>query len=194
MLDFDILGVLIASIPLLFFVIISLIKKNKLINIFVSATFYIYLIALISITFFPIPIDKAIINDYNNIGLHYSNNFIPFESIYKILSTNTVEVSAKQILGNLILLLPFGFYLPLIFKNGCSFWKAIILGLTFSVIIELIQFLISAFINFTYRITDVDDIILNTTGCILGFLVYKLSSPLLNTLFNRSSITIANKG
>ncbi|MDE6087277.1 MAG: VanZ family protein [Oscillospiraceae bacterium] len=65
--------------------------------------------------------------------------------------------------------MPMGFFMPVLWKEYDSLKKIASLGLILSVSIELLQI-------FTFRLTDIDDIITNTTGAILGYLVFKFIS------------------
>lgn len=51
--------------------------------------------------------------------------------------------------------------------------KTIIIGLSSSLMIELTQLLINIILTYNYRSVDIDDIILNTTGEIIGYFLYK---------------------
>lgn len=70
---------------------------------------------------------------------------------------------------NIILFMPLGFLLPVIWKEYRSLRVVALAGLLLSVMIEVLQI-------FTFRLTDVDDLITNTTGAVLGFYVGKLCS------------------
>lgn len=68
-----------------------------------------------------------------------------------------------QVSMNAVMFLPFGFLLPLLWKT-CRSWKVTTLaGLLTSALIETIQL-------FCFRLTDVDDLIMNTMGAFLGYL------------------------
>ena len=68
-----------------------------------------------------------------------------------------------QVSMNAVMFLPFGFLLPLLWKT-CRSWKVTTLaGLLTSALIETIQL-------FCFRLTDVDDLIMNTLGAFLGYL------------------------
>lgn len=70
---------------------------------------------------------------------------------------------------NVLLTVPFGFYLRYYFK--CTFKKTVLFSFLFSLFFELTQLSGLYFIYpRPYRLFDVDDLILNTTGGILGFL------------------------
>lgn len=147
-----------------------LIKRKKLTvyNHLLLFLTVVYVLGVISVTLFPLPIQRSYIVHMIKDKLEEQNNFIPFHSISDTLRTAVAgSVILRQIGGNVLLLSPFGFLLPLLVKN-MSFKKTILAGLSFSVIIEGLQFLISANLGFSYRSTDIDDVILNTTGTSLG--------------------------
>ena len=68
-------------------------------------------------------------------------------------------------LGNIILFMPIGFLLPLLFHKMEFFLYPILLGLCISLFIEVLQLPQS-------RSSDVDDLWLNTLGAFLGYLCY----------------------
>ncbi|MET1250123.1 VanZ family protein [Sporolactobacillus sp. STCC-11] len=69
-------------------------------------------------------------------------------------------------LGNILLFLPFGFFLTM--KYPQFRWPhAIFMGALFSATIEWIQLFLPN------RMTDIDDVILNTTGAVLGYMLYR---------------------
>lgn len=68
---------------------------------------------------------------------------------------------------NIAMFLPLGIGLPLLWKKYGSFSKTVIFGLLTSFGIEVAQL-------FTYRTTDINDLITNVAGTALGYLVYKV--------------------
>lgn len=69
-----------------------------------------------------------------------------------------------QVGMNAVMFLPFGFLLPVLWKS-CRSWKATTLaGFVTSALIELLQL-------FCFRATDVDDLLMNTLGAFLGYLL-----------------------
>ena len=77
----------------------------------------------------------------------------------------------KQVVGNLIMLFPLGIYLPLLYRRlrkVSGFFAILLISFLVSVGIEILQLATS------YRSTDVDDVLLNTAGACLGFIVYQL--------------------
>lgn len=90
-------------------------------------------------------------------SIKYSNNFIPFNEILRYPIYH--QLFYKNVIGNIILFIPFGFYLAFYLNKT---WKVLILSMFFSLFIEINQILIG-------RVFDIDDIILNTSGALLGF-------------------------
>ena len=93
-----------------------------------------------------------------------SNNFIPFKEILRYNITSRLFV--KNVLGNMIMFLPFGFFVSYFLKVE-KIHLPIVLTLIASVSIELVQLAIG-------RVFDVDDIILNLLGGIIGFFIYDI--------------------
>ena len=94
----------------------------------------------------------------------YSNNFIPFKEIMRYSYTS--KLFFKNVLGNVLLFIPFGYFSNKIIKNR-KIILAIITTIITSSSIEIIQMNIG-------RSFDIDDIILNLIGGIIGYLLYKL--------------------
>ncbi len=93
-----------------------------------------------------------------------TSNFVPFREIfrYKLLSAGFF----KNILGNIILFIPFGMYITYYLETKKIYMPIIITFIT-SVTIEFAQYKIG-------RTADVDDIILNVVGGIFGYILYKI--------------------
>ena len=101
-----------------------------------------------------------------------SNNFIPFKEIFRYRIGS--RLFFKNIIGNLLLFLPFGLFSSYSLKNDDKPSLVIFLTILASVTIECVQMAIG-------RVFDVDDILLNTFGGYLGFLIYKLIYKLKNS-------------
>lgn len=75
-----------------------------------------------------------------------------------------------NLFGNILIFIPFGFMVPRYFPSYRSWWKVFGTAFLFITGIELFQ-LVSAFGAF-----DVDDILLNSLGVILGYALYLLEA------------------
>ena len=74
--------------------------------------------------------------------------------------------SVVPYLLNILMTMPFGFMLPLIWVEFRSLKKVALTGLLFSLAIELSQLL-------TLRAVTVEDLIMNTLGAVIGYFVFK---------------------
>ncbi|MDD3145019.1 MAG: VanZ family protein [Candidatus Gracilibacteria bacterium] len=170
MLDYEFLFII--SIPIyIVFLIVLIWKKISLNKIILKSLFYFYVISIIAVTIFPIPIQGL-----KEIGIYGgNNNFIPFESIFDIMFNDnlSIAIKMKQIVGNIILFIPMGFLIPLILKGKNSFKNALLIGILSSLSIELLQCLISLLLGFSYKVTDIDDILLNVLGFVFGYILSK---------------------
>lgn len=100
---------------------------------------------------------------------HYNSSRViltPLSS-FRRLETQFTPQELFQIIGNLFMLSPLGYILRFIIRTG-GYWKSTLIGLLFSVCIELSQY------TLTVGTTEIDDVILNTTGCLLGYAVARL--------------------
>ncbi|AVB12164.1 VanZ family protein [Bacillus subtilis] len=174
-------GILVCSALLIFSLIMIKRSKNKRIaseRIICILVTIMYITILLNTTLFPIPVDPLLINDRLKEGLIERNNFVPLKTIYEISKESSLSTVLTQLGGNLLLLSPLGCLLPVIFKVMRSLKLIFVLGLSTSLIIEIIQFLISYRIGISYRSFDIDDIILNSIGTTIGYGFYKYLYPI----------------
>lgn len=91
---------------------------------------------------------------------------IRFEEInFKLLQSHDM----LPYILNILMFMPLGFLLPFIWQKMRSFPKVLLTGCFFSLIIEMCQLL-------NFRCSDVDDILMNTLGAIVGYLLWKIGS------------------
>ena len=118
---------------------------------------------LISTTLFPILIPPVGINrvtfNYNVLGL---------------FNYTDIRIWIYNVLGNIVLFIPMYFCININYKalsGKCMF----LVSLFISVLIEVLQLVenVSGLADFTSRATDVNDVILNTLGGMIGWLVYE---------------------
>jgi glycopeptide antibiotics resistance protein len=69
---------------------------------------------------------------------------------------------------------PFAVYAPLLFRGLRPFHMTMLAGLAFSLTVEAIQLAISTVLGFTYKLADIDDVILNTAGVAVGYVGFLL--------------------
>lgn len=145
------------------------IKRELILNVF-----FIYILCLLSVTLFPLYITFGRDNHW------FSVNIIPVISTVKEVSNITndpnmhnfmVRFWIKNILGNVLLLMPLGVMLPMLWRKFQGARKTVVFAFCLSLSIEIIQ-LLSSYIGNVGRAFDIDDIILNTIGAWLGFILY----------------------
>lgn len=122
--------------------------------------------------------------------LGLKHNFIPFKIFFDAMSFGSLSfgffILLKQVVGNIILFLPMGFVLPLIFTNIHTIRKVILIGFLASLSIELLQALGGLWIGYNYRAANIDDLIFNVLGTVIGFLIWKL----LYKIFKNSNLLV----
>lgn len=142
--------------------------KHKKIVLFALT---LYILALFYILFF------CRINSDNGMAynewLSTSINIMPLKNVFIFLTTPYITPSyvfsfIKNIFGNIMLFLPMGYFLPCLFNKSSKVKIYIIINLFFSLFIEITQviFMLGSF--------DVDDIILNVLGSVIGFYLFGL--------------------
>jgi len=164
---------LILSILLLFAWIIFVTirrKQDNFLQVTIQASFFIYVFAVLQLTGYFILFREVSSHGWwdkmnQRIETHDRVNLEPFKTI------DIYQTWGKQIVGNFVMLLPLGIYIPLIYKRfrkAYNFFVVLLISFLVSVGIELLQLATS------YRSTDVDDVMLKTLGGGAGFLVYQL--------------------
>ncbi len=102
-------------------------------------------------------------------------NFVPFATLkyfYSIRKHYSYLV-AKNILGNIIGFIPLGILLPILFVRLQRVGKTIVVVFLISLSFETIQLL------FDLGVFDVDDLILNTLGGAIGYVLYIITKTLM---------------
>ena len=161
------------AIALLLVIISQRMKKGgKVILVGLSM---IYIWVLLSMTVLPITIPTGR-TPIREIMVHQQPwNLKPLSLIipqyYNMMAGQSG--AARQFIGNILLLFPFGLLLPLLFQSMRKWYMVFIVGFFTTVLIETLQ-LGLRIMGMGARSFDVDDIILNTLGVILGYLIYKI--------------------
>ena len=124
---------------------------------------YINLAVIIRLVFFPM--DKVdgqvqpLIFDIAT-AFPFRVNLLPLVNLFDYDSKRDLLLN---VIGNAAMFIPSGIVLPFVYKRLNSFWKVLLAGIGISLCIEIIQ------LPFSIRATDIDDLILNTIGVIVGY-------------------------
>ena len=102
----------------------------------------------------------------------YGNNFTPFKEMFRYTLGSNLFI--KNVIGNMVMFMPYLFFTVYFLKiNKVS--VVLLLSMLVSTSIEIIQ-------GYIGRVFDIDDIILNVIGSIIGFLIYKLFNKIKDRL------------
>ncbi len=137
--------------------------------------FIIYILVLI----------KYLVLDRMHFGEYYyrSYNLVPFSSIKQYINHKeqyNYNTWFMNLMGNLVMLVPLGVLMPILFKTFRMFWNYIVVLITINLLIEIAQY------YFYFGSADVDDVIMNSFGAILAYIMTRaiLKIRLLNKLLN----------
>ena len=100
------------------------------------------------------------------------SDFQPFWS-YKAIQDGREDLLAENIM-NVVVFIPVGLLLSIAFKQ-VTWWKALLIGCCISVTIEALQFFLMR------GFSELDDVMHNTVGCLIGWLMVKGSSFMVNS-------------
>jgi glycopeptide antibiotics resistance protein len=98
----------------------------------------------------------------------FHGNYIPFKTITEYIMTG----NKVQIFGNILITVPILFLIALSFRK-LTFKKSFLISLIVTLSIEPIQLIINLVLNSSANIIDIDDLILNLIGCMMGALLAK---------------------
>ena len=95
--------------------------------------------------------------------------FMRFELSLTLTPFLPMIADFKNTILNIILFIPIGIMLPFLWKKYNSLRATLIFGFCMSLAIELLQIL-------TYRATDINDLIANTLGAVVGYFVFRITA------------------
>lgn len=121
----------------------------------------IYAVHTLGAAFFGIALVGMLgVTEVPSVGqIHFSPNI----SLIPFIDAGDTGV---QYLPNVLLFVPFGFFLPLLWERFDSWGRALLSGAGMSLAIEVAQL-------FCWRATDIDDLIMNTLGALIGFAIFR---------------------
>ena len=145
--------------------------------------FVLFLVGLASLTVLPIV-------QWSDGGLTFrlygrgNLNVIPFQVLFdsfQLAAQGDWTYILINLWGNIAMFLPIGFFPMLLYRN-MTVKKAALIGFCVSLFIEVAQIAVQ-------RDSDVDDLILNTLGAVLGALLYRLLARKWGKTFDRCKLT-----
>lgn len=149
-----IIGALLLMILILLNTMWHLIKKEILIS--VSQAIYIVIFTAYMFTILELSYFSRITGSRNSVSLIFLETW-----------GNSIQ-SKAYVIENVLMMVPFGILLPIILKSARNALCCVPLGFMFSTCLEYAQF-------YSQRgHMQVDDIVMNTIGTVVGFIVYSL--------------------
>lgn len=144
----------------------------------INILLFIYFCGVFEVALLPIPMnDKQILaNQALKFGLNYNTQ--PF---FIDLFVSQYSSYMDYLIPNIVMLVPFGFLMNYKLKKP-SFLKIVLLSMTFSLCIEMTQLLMQLTL-YTRRVADINDLLSNTFGGMLGWSLYMLCAPAIEKIF-----------
>lgn len=144
---------------------ITYLVKNRQMPIFYKEMLYLGFIIYIMTLFYVVTFQDVSWS---------TSNFIPFKEMFRY--DFGTRLFFKNVLGNMILFIPYGFFVSYFLKLKKPLTMFGLTCLT-SITIEFTQMAIG-------RVFDIDDILLNIVGGMIGFLIYYLLEKVKDKLPN----------
>ena len=127
-------------------------------------TVYICLVVIARIVYFPLCLVEghiaSLILDVEKI-IPLWINIVPIVHLFDVYDGWQINI-----IGNIMMFIPVGLTWPFCFKKLDTIGKTVLAGAGFPLFIEITQ------LPFYDRCSDVDDLILNTTGILIGAIIY----------------------
>ena len=142
-------------------------KKKSFAYLIFFTIFYVYIVKVLDYTLFQFQSLLLLKYFMPNLILNGQPagkdlNLIPLIT----LTPQDLETS----LLNILLLIPFGFGLP--FITNFRMKKIVVIGALFSIAIEFLQLITGFMAKITFRIADINDVIFNTLGVAIGYMLF----------------------
>lgn len=163
MIEFTSLDLLLGIAILAILIVILWHKKKSFSYLFFFSVFWIYLLYVVSVIVFPFPMIKFSAGE----TFKPSINLIPF---YFGSCGELPNACFMNIFGNTLLTIPFGFGINFITRLRARdiLWLAIAVGL----LLESTQLIISLIFRSSFRSVDINDVMFNAMGVLLGFGIF----------------------
>jgi glycopeptide antibiotics resistance protein len=177
-------------------------KRKSIVYLLFFTVFNVYLIAVLNYTLFQFQ-SLILLKQFapnlmlNGIAAGKNLNLIPLITL--------TAADLKTSLLNILLMIPFGFGLP--FITTFRMQKVVLTGALVSVMIESLQLVTGLIAHMTFRVADINDVIFNTTGVIVGYVLFigfiriyrhlfrttGMTNPILRYIGERSQIDTQSK-
>lgn len=121
---------------------------------------------------------------HNSFGIPYPE-LLNTPPEFNLIPFRWISEGVRPYIENTVLFMPLGLMLPFIWKKYEVLWRTALTGITFSFIIELSQL-------FNGRVPDIDDLLMNTLGACIGWLIFRLLKGHLSKFQSKFSVRDIN--
>lgn len=147
--------------------------KNKIKKILTYTAFAVYAAAMVFLLFNRTPLPYRAVN---LVPLKTIAQYVEYFSNPYLRSSAVVNIW-----GNIIMFIPLGFFLSLIWKKLRRFIPHVIVTAAIIIVVELLQYI-------TIRgSADIDDLFLNIIGSAIGFIIYTVYEKIKNHIIKKKS-------
>lgn len=155
-----------------------LIRQTPWRRVLVEALFAIYVLFAVDLALLPLVLEPTSREWYREANAMYwarSVNLVPFRTSLAQLAPHSPDTALRQIMGNVALLLPFGALAPAVWAGLRRPRNILVATLVVACGIEALQLLERLFLV-GWRSIDIDDVLLNVVGALLGFAAWSLAA------------------
>jgi glycopeptide antibiotics resistance protein len=178
-LEFFPLPLLVGLGTMLVVLIVLLGQKRSSSYLFCFSVFWLYLLLVASKTIFPIPLAAGIVTRTPISTILSQVNLVPFH--FGDLFDSHPTVIFREIFGNILLTVPFGFGIPFLLRLKPKKLPSLAIGAGLS--IETVQLSACLMAGLSYRSVDINDMLLNAVGALLGYMLFRGFTTLYGMIF-----------
>ncbi|HEY7133232.1 MAG TPA: VanZ family protein [Candidatus Limnocylindrales bacterium] len=136
--------------------------------------------AIVSVTLFPLPWRTTpgrpiVVSRPGEWPLPWAS-ITPFATIGMSLNRGFGSLEGRVLIGNLVAFVPLGLLVPVVAPRWRSAARILVLGLMASTAVELAQLGWNLVIGMPWRSADIDDVIVNTAGALLGYALWRAAA------------------
>ncbi|MDO4541087.1 MAG: VanZ family protein [Syntrophomonadaceae bacterium] len=160
-------------------------KKHYLKFIFITYMITIFSFTLLPVSY-PFPVDPKLVEEILSLRIFKHDimyNLIPFSDLNMLIENLKCASVFSQFIMliinffkgfilNIVMFIPLGILLPAIKNNYQQIYKVLVFSLMLSLGIELLQLVEQVFGMTYWRVIDVEDILANVIGALLGFCLF----------------------
>jgi glycopeptide antibiotics resistance protein len=138
-----------------------------------------WIAAIVALTLFPLPIPAGSVRPVLHADAYDWPapwaSITPFATIGMSLERGFGSAEGRVLIGNVLAFVPLGFLAPVLDDRWRSVLRILALGIVVSAAIELGQLAWDLLIGMPWRSADIDDVIVNAFGTVVGYVAWRLA-------------------